>query len=421
VLDADLVLIHGFWSSPGTWDRVIRRFTEDPDLSGLRVHCFSYSSPKLRLPFSPVRIPAYDDIAQALPAYLDAHTAPDAPLAFVTHSQGGLILQRYLAWMLSEGRGRDLARVRLIVMLSCPNEGSEYLASIRAVAGFGRHPQARELSTLAQTVADTRRIVLRQIVNATTVDQRQCPIPVHVYAGTSDNIVRRVPAQSAFPQAATLPGNHFSILDVDAPQNLTYPTLKRSIKSMLAQPFTTDPAQQTPAKMRPPAETTTSSAGTHMPFTDRLILDIASVVVPSMAIDFGEVRFSLSNYTDEPAKVISISLRVVSHTVAKSTVTKVPAAPIDEYFLFARLEVETDSIELLEAHHVLAPSESDGFFLKIEGPEGYIFELKLEVTWNVLGVPDRQVISSPSFLIEFPSHSPAALLSLVRRAREGTK
>ena len=54
----------------------------------------------------------------------------------VTHSQGGLILQRYLAWMLGEGRGRELTTIRLIVTLSCPNEGSEYLSSIRAVAAW---------------------------------------------------------------------------------------------------------------------------------------------------------------------------------------------------------------------------------------------------------------------------------------------
>jgi len=71
-----------------------------------------------------------------------------AGLAVVTHSQGGLILQRYLAWMLGEGRGRELTTIRLIVTLSCPNEGSEYLSSIRAVAGLGRHPHAGQLDVL---------------------------------------------------------------------------------------------------------------------------------------------------------------------------------------------------------------------------------------------------------------------------------
>ena len=79
----------------------------------------------------------------------------------VTHSQGGLILQRFLAWMLTEGRGRELARIRAIVMLSC-HEYLEYLASIRAVTGFNRHPQASQLDALEHEVGEARRIVLRR-------------------------------------------------------------------------------------------------------------------------------------------------------------------------------------------------------------------------------------------------------------------
>jgi hypothetical protein len=43
-------------------------------------------------------------------------------------------------------------------MLSCPNEGSEYLRSIRAAVGFGHHPQAGQLDVLAREVGEARRI-----------------------------------------------------------------------------------------------------------------------------------------------------------------------------------------------------------------------------------------------------------------------
>ena len=228
-MDADLVLIHGFWSSPATWDRLIARLQEDTDLAGLRIHAFGYESPKLRWPGSSTRIPDYNDIAQSLPAYLAAHVRGGAGVAVLTHSQGGLIVQRYLDWMLAEGRGRELAKIRLIVMLSCPNEGSEYLRSIRAVAGLGRHPQAGQLDVLTREVGEARRVVLRQVINATTVDDRHCPIPVYVYSGRTDNVVLRETAQSVFPNAEVLPGNHFSILDPDAPGNLTFAELKRRL------------------------------------------------------------------------------------------------------------------------------------------------------------------------------------------------
>lgn len=233
-MDADLVLIHGFWSSPATWDRLAARLQVDPDLAGLRIHAFGYESPKLRWPGSTTRIPDYNDIAQSLPAYLAANVQGSAGVAVITHSQGGLILQRYLAWMLGEGRGTELAKIRLIVMLSCPNEGSEYLRSIRAVTGFGRHPQAGQLDVLTREVGEARRMVLRQIINATTEDTHHCPIPVYVYSGRTDNVVLRESAQSVFPNAEVLPGSHFSILDPDVPGHLTFAEIKRRLLSTFA-------------------------------------------------------------------------------------------------------------------------------------------------------------------------------------------
>jgi pimeloyl-ACP methyl ester carboxylesterase len=232
-MDADLVLVHGFWSSSATWDRLTAFLRDDPDLTGLRIHTFGYESPKLRWPFSPARIPDYNDIAQSLPAYLATHAPGTTPIAMVTHSQGGLILQRFLAWMLNEGRGRELARCRLAVMLSCPNEGTEYARSIRAAAGFRRHAQAGQLDVLDHEVREARRIVLRQVVNATTIDDRHCPIPVYAYSGRTDNIVRRESAQSVFPNAEVLPGDHFSILDPDTPSHLTGPILKSRLLDTL--------------------------------------------------------------------------------------------------------------------------------------------------------------------------------------------
>ena len=255
MVDADLVLIHGFWSSPATWNRLTAQLSHDPDLAGLRIHGFGYESPRLpRWFFSPTRIPDYNDIAQSLPAYLAAHVPGRTPIVIVTHSQGGLILQRFLAWMLTEGRGRELARIQAIVMLSCPNEGSEYLASIRAVTGFNRHPQASQLDVLEREVGEARRIVLRQIVNASTLDDRHCPIPIYVYSGRTDNIVIRQSAQSAFPYAEVLPGDHFSILVPDSPGSLTVPTLKRYILNAITDAnvtIPTAPVSGTPAAAEP--------------------------------------------------------------------------------------------------------------------------------------------------------------------------
>ena len=114
------------------------------------IDSFGYPSPRVpwRRPFSASRVPDYDDIAQSFANRYEVHHRDAAAIAIVTHSQGGLILQRFLAWMLHEGRGRELARIRSIVMLACPNSGSEYFSSLRRALGYDNSPQARGLETL---------------------------------------------------------------------------------------------------------------------------------------------------------------------------------------------------------------------------------------------------------------------------------
>jgi len=251
VIDATLVTIHGFWSSPATWEKLNEARRADEELRGLRIHPFGYPSPKKpRLPVSATRVPDYDDIAQAFSTEYATVLAGASDIAVVTHSQGGLILQRFLAWMVSEGRARELSRIRSVVMLACPNGGSEYLESLRRTLGYGRHPQAGRLHVLDRQVADTQRTVLQRIVNASAVDDYQCRIPFHVYAGGSDDIVRPASAQAAFPGASTIAGNHFTILDPAAPGNRTAEAVKRHMLADIAAPRAlsgTGPASAGPA------------------------------------------------------------------------------------------------------------------------------------------------------------------------------
>ena len=235
MIDATLVTIHGFWSSSATWERLNEVWRADEELRGLRIHPFGYPSPKKpRLPLAVTRVPDYNDIAQTLATEYAAVLGGVPDIAIVTHSQGGLILQRFLAWMVGEGRARELSRIRSVVMLACPNGGSEYLESVRRTLGYGRHPQAGSLHVLDRQVADTQRTVLQRIVNAVAVDDHQCRIPFHVYAGSSDEIVKAASAQAAFPGASTIAGSHFTILDPAAPGNHTAEIVKHHVLADIA-------------------------------------------------------------------------------------------------------------------------------------------------------------------------------------------
>ncbi|MBF5032999.1 MULTISPECIES: esterase/lipase family protein [Micromonospora] len=232
--EAAVVFVHGFWSSPATWDRIIEKLEDDPVLTSLRFDRFGYRSPKLWLPLLPSRIPDLNDVAQDLANYIE-HQHPNGPLALVTHSQGGLVVQRCLAWMLRERRKSDVARIELVVMLACPNGGSEYLGSLRVAMGFGRRPQARDLQPHNTDVADA----LRTVMHSTR-------IPLYAYSGSSDNVVRRASGQGPFRHVGSLPGDHFSILDPDLPGSLTV----RALRNRLVETFTARPPGPEPT-LRP--------------------------------------------------------------------------------------------------------------------------------------------------------------------------
>jgi len=258
--DQSLVFIHGFKSSAGAWAKLTQRIRDDPDLGGVGIFTFAYPSPVgPHLPLSTIRTPGYTDIAQMLETYLDAEVGA-GDVAIVTHSQGGLIVQRFLARMLNEGRGLDLARIRLFVMLVCPNEGSEYLGLTRTLAGFGRHPQARDLRPYSDDVAEAHRTVLDRIDKAQGADSHHCQIPIYAFAGSQDNVVQRASAQGGFTNGRELPGSHKSILDPDSKGNMTFKTLKMLLDKHFLAPAETEsvPAGQSSESSAGPAPDTAS-------------------------------------------------------------------------------------------------------------------------------------------------------------------
>lgn len=311
MINATLVTIHGFWSSPATWERLTAAWEADDQLRGLQIHPFGYPSPKgSRLPLSAARVPGYDDIAQTLATEYKLPPLAEAPsIAIVTHSQGGLILQRFLAWMLHEGRGQDLARIRTIVMLACPNGGSDYLRSVRRIFRFGRHPQAGSLEVLDRQVVDTQREVLRYIVNAAGVDEHQCRIPFHVYAGDSDNVVIAASGQGLFPGASFLAGDHFSILDPTAPGNRTADAVKYHLITDLPHAFA--------RRSRP------------------------VVHVPSAAVWPSASAEDLHGLTDEQVQLLRVSIAALDDLITVAA-DAVRASPLSGEFaeMSARMQVE---------------------------------------------------------------------------------
>jgi pimeloyl-ACP methyl ester carboxylesterase len=229
---AAIIFVHGLFSKSDTWNQLCRLIASDIEFAGLGILHFSYPSPKVR--FNPLRaIPDFNLLADNLQTFMQIEAAEFKKIILISHSQGGLIVQRFLERMLNEGRGRELARIGRVVMLACPNEGSQVFLLIRGSLLFWRHPQERELRPINDAIVTTRKVVINRVVHADELTATSCPIDVLVYAGESDNIVTPASARSVFPKAGVIPGDHFTILRADSPSHRTYTTIKWNIREAL--------------------------------------------------------------------------------------------------------------------------------------------------------------------------------------------
>lgn len=222
-----VVFVHGLFSSSKTWRPLCQLLKADADLAGITLLPFDYPTPKFNL--NPLKIvPDFNHIARSLKTFLD-HSAGDFDdIVLVTHSQGGLIVQRYLAQALSDGRGNELQRIRRVILFACPNTGSELFRAYRKVLFF-RHPQVKALAPLNEGVQQARAIVINRAIHARSRSDSEQPVDVVVYAGLEDGVVTPTSAHDVFPQTATVPGDHFSIVKPDNQRHRTYVALKADL------------------------------------------------------------------------------------------------------------------------------------------------------------------------------------------------
>jgi tetratricopeptide (TPR) repeat protein len=226
-----IVFVHGLFSSAEVWDNLQSLLQNDDSLTEVDCHCFEYRTPKLRLSLTR-KIPSFDDLADRLRTFIRLHCHADRPVILVSHSQGGLIVQRFLARSLASEQYEDIRTIKMVVMYSCPNSGSDILLSVRRGLILWRHPQEEELRPLNRLVTETRGTILRKIVNAAEDDPDSCHIPIYFYAGDEDNVVTSVSALDVFPAEYTgvIRGDHSSIIQPASTNDESYRVLRRHIR-----------------------------------------------------------------------------------------------------------------------------------------------------------------------------------------------
>jgi pimeloyl-ACP methyl ester carboxylesterase len=223
-----LVFVHGLFSSGKTWGPLRELLDTDPDLARVTALNFDYPTPKFRV--NPMKlIPDFDAIARHLKTYLENTARDFSDVVLVSHSQGGLIIQRYLAQELNAGRADRLHRIRHVVMIACPNSGSELFLAYRKAAKFWRHPQEEQLRPFNTRVREARTVVINRAINAHQESSSEHRMNVTVYAGMEDNIVPPDSALDVFPETETIAGDHFGVIKPSSQDHPTYQTLKNDI------------------------------------------------------------------------------------------------------------------------------------------------------------------------------------------------
>ena len=198
---------------------------------------FSYPSPKFE--FNPRRrVPNIDDLAARLDTTLRSIDEPR--IVLVGHSQGGLVIQRYLALLLSEGRARELKRIRAVITFATPNNGSDFYLTLRRSV-FYTNTQVRELGPLVEAVSTAQARILRGITQATSLSDVSCPIPMVAFAGDRDKIVVPSSARGLGSDTGMLPGDHASIIKPESRSDSSFVELRKRLLLALSEPIPAEP------------------------------------------------------------------------------------------------------------------------------------------------------------------------------------
>jgi pimeloyl-ACP methyl ester carboxylesterase len=239
MLSPSVVFVHGFDSDPGCWKHFRDRLNADADLTrrGFQFHTFSYRT-KLLEADPKKHLPTISECGNELGGFL-RQRCPEGALFLVGHSMGGLVIQNFIAGTLRKRHGKSLERIRSVILFATPNRGSNMLGALRRILErFISNPQDERLHVLDDETADTTEIIDRDVLNAKTAGEMNCPIPFRVFWGDQDNVVPRVSARGSFVEASCLPGGHSEILQPDPsdPDDPRYAALKDALLNPVGHP-----------------------------------------------------------------------------------------------------------------------------------------------------------------------------------------
>jgi len=128
--------------------------------------------------------------------------------------------------------------------------------------------------------------------------------------------------------------------------------------------------------------------------------------------DAAQVKFSITNLTENTAKLARLELQVLKRTPIQDVAFRKAGAPVSEFQLKASIgdEDNVDLLKDLDTQFVLGPGSSDAFNLALRGPEGFLIECRLCARIDDLVTKREFEVASDTLAVEYPIRSLAAIL-----------
>ena len=116
-----VVAVHGIFSSADVWAQLQEVLAGDGELSG-RVDFLPFEYPSPKRGFGRTRkVPDINTIADYFGTFLDLNTNSYDRILVIAHSQGGLVVQRYLVRMIERRNLRKARQICSLIMYATPN------------------------------------------------------------------------------------------------------------------------------------------------------------------------------------------------------------------------------------------------------------------------------------------------------------
>jgi pimeloyl-ACP methyl ester carboxylesterase len=208
-----VVFVHGFGSSAKCWEPMLKLLREDSSVAG-RYEFVTWNYPTKWVELNLLgRIPRLQEIGRSLLNEIESTRYRGRRVTLVGHSQGGLVIQSYIASRLTSGQGSQLRELEQAIFFATPSEGSTTAMSVRRMlSSLFANPQELTLRVLNPDVSDLRAVIRERVVAATADSDVSWRVPTHAFCGLEDNIVPEASARGVFDNIIEVKGTHFTII-----------------------------------------------------------------------------------------------------------------------------------------------------------------------------------------------------------------